>query len=214
MVNKAGKHHTRVIEQVWFPGNHGDVGGGWPSKERALSTIALHWMCEKANKLGLPLYETARVVYGVTVAGWPVDRAKLHELAVTPGAVHDPFKTGDRTNLIHTVREVDLTNSTLHDAVKWRMASNAIRYAPTNPIARKDSEVVARGGPPRTHASTSAVHATVPPYAPTVTHTFIADVKAGVAVVPTLEAGTSFPTPDWFGVDHDAKAWLVKCLPA
>ena len=34
------------IEQVWFPGVHSDVGGGYP--RQALSLVALDWMIEKA----------------------------------------------------------------------------------------------------------------------------------------------------------------------
>ena len=39
------------VKQVWFPGNHGDVGGGHP--ETGLSDGALLWMLEEARALGL-----------------------------------------------------------------------------------------------------------------------------------------------------------------
>jgi uncharacterized protein (DUF2235 family) len=35
------------LEQVWFPGVHSDIGGGYP--ETALSDISLQWMMEKAT---------------------------------------------------------------------------------------------------------------------------------------------------------------------
>jgi uncharacterized protein (DUF2235 family) len=38
-------------EEVWFPGVHSDVGGGYP--EAGLSDCALTWMIEKAGKHGL-----------------------------------------------------------------------------------------------------------------------------------------------------------------
>jgi uncharacterized protein (DUF2235 family) len=41
----------QVLEQVWFPGVHSDVGGGYP--ETPLSDIALEWMLEKAKGCGL-----------------------------------------------------------------------------------------------------------------------------------------------------------------
>jgi len=37
----------QVLEQVWFPGVHSDVGGGYPDTE--LSDISLMWMLEKAQ---------------------------------------------------------------------------------------------------------------------------------------------------------------------
>ncbi|ORY31558.1 hypothetical protein BCR33DRAFT_723911 [Rhizoclosmatium globosum] len=41
--------HTR--EQVWFQGDHGDIGGGW--WQLGLSMITLKWMIEKAESAGL-----------------------------------------------------------------------------------------------------------------------------------------------------------------
>jgi uncharacterized protein (DUF2235 family) len=41
------------VRQVWFPGVHGDVGGGYA--QAGLSDIALHWMMEEAQALGLRL---------------------------------------------------------------------------------------------------------------------------------------------------------------
>lgn len=39
------------IEEVWFRGVHGDIGGG--NKNPARSNIALHWMMDKARNAGL-----------------------------------------------------------------------------------------------------------------------------------------------------------------
>jgi uncharacterized protein (DUF2235 family) len=43
----------QVLEQVWFPGVHSDVGGGFPDAESGLSDIALQWMLEKAKSCNL-----------------------------------------------------------------------------------------------------------------------------------------------------------------
>lgn len=43
----------QTLEQVWFPGVHGDVGGGY--KETGLSDICLGWMMKKASQLGLQM---------------------------------------------------------------------------------------------------------------------------------------------------------------
>lgn len=43
----------QVLEQVWFPGVHSDVGGGYPGNETGLSDIALKWMLEKAESCNL-----------------------------------------------------------------------------------------------------------------------------------------------------------------
>ena len=38
----------QIVEQVWFPGSHANVGGG--IKDSALSDIALLWMAERINQ--------------------------------------------------------------------------------------------------------------------------------------------------------------------
>lgn len=43
----------QVLEQVWFPGVHSDVGGGYPENETGLSDISLTCMLEKAQNLNL-----------------------------------------------------------------------------------------------------------------------------------------------------------------
>lgn len=44
---------NQVLEQVWFPGVHSDVGGGYPESESGLSNLALNWMLEKARSCNL-----------------------------------------------------------------------------------------------------------------------------------------------------------------
>ena len=49
--------HTGHVEQVWFPGSHGDVGGQLTGKydARPFSNIPLVWMLEKLERCALPL---------------------------------------------------------------------------------------------------------------------------------------------------------------
>jgi len=41
----------QVVQQVWFPGVHSNIGGGYP--DRGLSDITLDWMIGKAKATGL-----------------------------------------------------------------------------------------------------------------------------------------------------------------
>lgn len=50
--NKAS-HKPQDIKQMWFPGVHSDIGGGYPEEESALSKIPLIWMVEEAKAAGL-----------------------------------------------------------------------------------------------------------------------------------------------------------------
>jgi uncharacterized protein (DUF2235 family) len=42
----SGQH----VKEVWFAGNHKDVGGGHPEKESGLSWISLKWMIDEVRK--------------------------------------------------------------------------------------------------------------------------------------------------------------------
>ena len=48
------------LKQVWFPGVHCDVGGGYPEKESGLAKIALEWMLDEAIAAGLAVNEAKR----------------------------------------------------------------------------------------------------------------------------------------------------------
>lgn len=41
--------------QLWFPGNHSDIGGSYPENESRLSDIALKWMVDEATNVPHPL---------------------------------------------------------------------------------------------------------------------------------------------------------------
>lgn len=49
--------HTGRVEQLWFRGNHGDVGGQLSgfAPARPLANVPLVWMLERAGACGLPL---------------------------------------------------------------------------------------------------------------------------------------------------------------
>jgi uncharacterized protein (DUF2235 family) len=49
----AAAHGPRDLQQVWFPGVHCDVGGGYPEQTGGLSKYALEWMIEEAKAAGL-----------------------------------------------------------------------------------------------------------------------------------------------------------------
>jgi uncharacterized protein (DUF2235 family) len=48
-------HGPQDLKQVWFPGAHCDVGGGYPESESGLSKVPLKWMMEEAAALGLAI---------------------------------------------------------------------------------------------------------------------------------------------------------------
>ncbi len=55
----------QTVEQVWFPGVHSDVGGGYPAKD--LSDLALDWMIKRVDALTDLAFDAPRI--GDDVAG-------------------------------------------------------------------------------------------------------------------------------------------------
>ncbi|OZC01139.1 T6SS phospholipase effector Tle1-like catalytic domain-containing protein [Rubricoccus marinus] len=49
------------LVEVWFPGVHSDVGGGYPAEEGHLGRIALEWMLVEAHRAGLDVDEAAAI---------------------------------------------------------------------------------------------------------------------------------------------------------
>ena len=59
--------------QLWFAGNHSDVGGSYPEDESRLSDISLQWMVEQATEIPHPLI---------------LDRSRLHIYPSAAGMQH------------------------------------------------------------------------------------------------------------------------------
>ena len=58
--DESKKTDNQVIEQVWFPGVHSEVGGGCSKDEWSLPDISFAWMMDKASECGLKLKDDWR----------------------------------------------------------------------------------------------------------------------------------------------------------
>ena len=109
--DETGLPEGQTIEQVWFPGYHGDVGG--QESDRRISDISLEWMMSQAESKGLKLRP-----------GW---RASLQ--TDPKGKLQPPnkliwwFRAADRT-----VRD----EAKVHISVIKRMEDPRNRYRPGN----------------------------------------------------------------------------------
>ncbi|CRK37349.1 hypothetical protein BN1723_018641, partial [Verticillium longisporum] len=67
----GAENTTTVLRQVWFAGNHGDVGGGWEDEQSA--NIALAWMADQLSSVGVEFSrpEMQRVFYDVRASAVP-----------------------------------------------------------------------------------------------------------------------------------------------
>jgi uncharacterized protein (DUF2235 family) len=65
------------VVQLWFAGNHSDIGGSYPEEESRLSDIALAWMVEEATSIPGPLI---------------VDRSRLKTTPNASGVQHSEIE--------------------------------------------------------------------------------------------------------------------------
>ena len=106
------------FEQVWFAGDHADVGGGYPENESRLSDITLDWMVEFITQ---KLPPEARVIIDDRFLGLhPSSDGMMHDECMVDGVGGSKIPWGK------TVRIVD-PEGTLHSSVFERLAMREVR---------------------------------------------------------------------------------------
>lgn len=98
---RVGEGEPSWFKQLWFAGNHADIGGGYPENEARLSDTALSWMVDEAKA----------VPDGVSI-----EENFLQLFPSAAGMQHDETKTG----IFQYAKKADrkpVKNATLHPSV-------------------------------------------------------------------------------------------------
>jgi len=101
------------VRQLWFAGEHADVGGALPEGQDAPSSPALFWMLDEARRHGLLIDEPR---YAESLRAWPPEA--LGPLQVSPRALGCRRRPPER--------------ALVHRSVARRLADPALGYAPSN----------------------------------------------------------------------------------
>jgi uncharacterized protein (DUF2235 family) len=110
------------IEQVWFPGVHANVGGGYP--QQGLSLVALEWMLKRAEAAGLQFIPTdAAFVHDQKYAF-----DKLYNSRSGLGAYYQ-YQPRDIAKLCH---DNGIKLPRIHVSAFQRIAGGIFGYAPGN----------------------------------------------------------------------------------
>jgi uncharacterized protein (DUF2235 family) len=75
------------FKQMWFAGNHSDIGGSYPETEARLSDISLSWMVEEATSLPHPIHVDISVLKLYPDSAGPQHDERKALLASCPGWV-------------------------------------------------------------------------------------------------------------------------------
>jgi uncharacterized protein (DUF2235 family) len=122
------------VEQLWFPGVHGDVGGGYPVDRAGLSALALQWMTDKAIAAGLLIDPAIRAIvlpqqsspdYAAPYAGGPTNESLTGWWWIPefiPKPYRDPKANFEKRWMIHAGRHRYVAkDAKIHPAVYERM---------------------------------------------------------------------------------------------
>lgn len=124
-IMETEENFTGTLKQVWFPGDHGCIGGG--SKEvLGLSNGALKWMAEEATELGLVLdlslaEDTSFIDYKTSFD----NQSFLEEILE---GYRDINKINEQ---LEENFKFDL-NESFHNSVKQRWCDQSLQYKPEN----------------------------------------------------------------------------------
>lgn len=126
-----GEGNPLWLKQLWFAGNHSDIGGSYPENESRLSDIALEWMVGEAQKVPDPLI---------------VDRSVLKLYPSAAGMQHDE----SRGRLFKYAKKIDralVKDATLHPTVHERFKLTTVLHLdetkPYRPMALSIHEKLA-----------------------------------------------------------------------
>ncbi len=215
------------LVQLWFAGNHSDIGGSYPETESRLSDVTLQWMVDEAKSLPHPL-----VVDDARLRIWPDALGQQHsELQATrdrlswlpdwvPTWLRDGWKPGLRRPSGYPV----------HPSVYQRFAARSIGGAsgdaPYRPAALAGDQRFAR----RYASGSEVVGAAVPGYDEALDVEVVngstsdplrfrtddpISVTAVLQSMDTREATLFLPELGW-GDYHDelAMRWVDRCASA
>lgn len=123
------KNEPEQFGQIWFAGNHADVGGSYPENESRLSDITLAWMAEFITQ---KIPGESRVL---------VDGSLLRLYPSADGMMHDECMVGVGGTRLQWSKAVRVVPDTaqLHPTVYERLAMKSVRnytsFGPYRPVA-------------------------------------------------------------------------------
>ncbi|MDB5620413.1 DUF2235 domain-containing protein [Tardiphaga sp.] len=123
------KNEPEQFDQIWFAGNHADIGGSYPENESRLSDITLTWMVDFITK---KIPEPNCVI---------VDKGLLKLYPSSDGMMHDECMVGVGGTFLKWSKDIRDVSDTaqLHETVYERLAMKSVRnftsFGPYRPVA-------------------------------------------------------------------------------
>ncbi|MFL6759041.1 DUF2235 domain-containing protein [Sphingomonas sp.] len=137
---------ARDIQEVWFVGDHCDIGGGHPELVSGLSKIPLNWMISEAKKAGMA-FDDARIgtILGQTSGDYakPDPNAPMHDamwpiwwLAEFTPKKHWDHVTGRTQFRANLFRRRHFSSAPVIDDSAWERANDYAKRLPKDAVRR------------------------------------------------------------------------------
>jgi hypothetical protein len=113
------------IEELWFPGGHADIGGGWENElnETPLSHVPLVWIVHEARKAGLELDEEKMANLDCLDNYDPEPKATnlpKFELSTSAGEEVDLTNAGESKSNVEALLIDTASNGRIHDCLRYK----------------------------------------------------------------------------------------------
>ena len=122
------------VQQVWFAGNHADIGGSYPENELRLSDISLQWMVDFLTQ---KIPESLRI---------HINLDRLHLFPSPNGMMHDECMIGIRGTPLHwypkdrDVPHQAILHHSVYERLNMPMVRNFKTYGPYRPAPLREHE--------------------------------------------------------------------------
>lgn len=131
-IMQSGAGFNGTLKQMWFPGNHGSVGGG-TEETLGLSNAALKWMADETSQLGLDLKladDTQAINSKTPFKSKSILNIIVREKERDIIKLNNELKNGFENELQNGFK-FDLDNN-FHVSVKERWCDPHMKYRPKN----------------------------------------------------------------------------------
>ena len=131
LFDQQSKLDKTRIEQVWFPGVHGNVGGGLP--KQGMEHVSLNWMIRQVEAHGLVFYQDAKDTFR--------DAANENDKLYDARAGFSIYYRYGPRNIFEMTRDNRTAPAKIHISALKRIAMGTEKYAPGNIPATIEIEV-------------------------------------------------------------------------
>ena len=123
-MSSDGEEDDQDIQELWFPGGHGDIGGGWDISEgeMPLSHVPLVWIVHEAQKAGLEFDPEKMEIFdcldGSSAAAVNLPTIEVSTTGTEGKEEIKEVELGNR-EFFKTILEETATKAVLHDCLRF-----------------------------------------------------------------------------------------------